>query len=148
MKTIARKFLKLPLVLVVFIGFVFSISCAFYHTDVSAHTYLSEDGIYLTHGSGTNCGTDIAQNHTPMHSECLMVQRETYRHFIEFLVLILTTTSLLFGWRFFDDILSRLSEVYTRYLKNNPELSFFNYLKLAFSRGILNSKKYHLAYCN
>lgn len=148
MEIATKKFLKFPLVLVAFLGLVFSLSCAFNHPEASAHSALPDVGTFLIQGSETCCGTNLSQHHKPLSGEYLAVPRETHRTFLDLLVFSLVAVSMIFGRRFLDDVGRRLSMVGKLYIRDNPHLTLFNHLILVFSRGILNPKKYNLAFSN
>ncbi len=150
MEIAAKKFLKFPLVLLAFVGLVFSLSCAFNHPEASAHSDHPEAGTFLIQGSETCCGTNtnLSQHHKPLNGEYLTLPRDAHRNFLDLLVLSFVAISIVFGRRFLDDISSRLSTLQKLYIRDNPHIPLFNHLILAFSRGILNPKKYNLAFSN
>ena len=148
MEIAAKKILKFPLVLLAFIGLVFSLSCAFNHPEVSAHHDLPEAGTFLVQGSEACCGThtDLSRHHKLLNGEYLTLPRDAHRNFFDLLVLSFVAISLVFGRRFLDGVGYRLSTLQKLYIRDNPHIPLFNHLVLAFSRGILNPKKYNLAF--
>lgn len=148
MEIAARKFFRLPLVLLTFLGLVFSLSCAFNHPEASAHSALPEAGTFLTQASEACCGTNLSEHHKPLNGEFLAVPKETNRNPLNFLILGLLAVSIIFGRQFLDDIGRRLSTLQKLYIRDNPHIPLFNHLILAFSRGILNPKKYNFAFSN
>ena len=148
MKIAAKKFLKFPLVLLAFVGLVFSLSCAFNHPEVSAHSELPKTETFLIQGSETCCGTNLSQHRKSLNGEYLTLPRDAHRNFFDLLVLSFVTLSIVFGRHLLDDIGRRLSTLQKLYIRDNPHMPLFNHLILAFSRGILNPKKYNLAFSN
>ena len=135
------KKLKVGIVLLSFIGLVFSLSCAFSHPEASAHSPSAEAGTFLIQGSETCCDTNLSEHHKPLNGEFLAVPKETNRNPLNLLFLGLIAVSMIFGRHFLDHVGRRLSVLQKLYIRDNPHIPLFNHLVLAFSRGILNPKK-------
>ena len=145
MEIATKKFLKVPLVLLIFLGMVFGFSCVISHSETLAHSTSAEMGSVFGQESENCCGTNLSQHHKPLHGEDLTFLRITHRNFFDLLILSFVTISLVFGRRLLDDRLSTLKKLY---IWNNPSIPLFNHLVLAFSRGILKPKKYNLSFSN
>ncbi len=149
MEILKKKFLKFPLVLLAFIGFVFSLSCAFNPSEALAHhSTIPEAGTSLLESGEACCGTNLSQQHKPLASEYLAVSRETNRNPFDLLNVSLVASLMIFGLYLLDHIERRLSMEGKLYVRDNPHLTLSNTLIEAFSRGILNPKKYNLAFSN
>lgn len=146
MEIISNKFLKFPLVLLAILGFIFSLLCAFNHPEASAHSALPEVGTFIIQGSETCCGTNLTKQHKPLNEEFLAVPKETNHDPLNFRILGLLAVSMIFKQHSLDNLGRRLAILQKLYIRNNPLISLFNHLILAFLHGILNPKKYIRAF--
>lgn len=122
-------------------GFVFGLSCALNHHGGSMHS------------SNIESINILAQS----DDSCCAINSASHDSFSSLLFLILPKNNTIdYGLLFFNDILflvipllgllkkteQRLSHRIRLYKKRYLDISAFHYLRLAFSEGILNTKKY------
>lgn len=87
------------------------------------------------------CGMSISEHLSSWQSAFTTLPQNIY--LINLLVLTLLSVLIVAFWRnslfeFFDHIASR----FELYIKQHPQINLFNFLREAFSQGILNSKIY------
>ena len=143
------KKLKISLILLTFAGFVFSLSCAFSHrSEASTHASISESIATFVHSNEACCGTSISTSGHLLKENFLALSKNQARNWYDLLAMGLILVSAIFGRRFFEHIEQRLAYVVRLYYMTRQYLEFFafHYLRLAFSRGILSPKKYHLVF--
>ena len=147
MEIAAKKFLKFPAVLLVFLGLVFSLSCAFtHHPEASAHAATPESVATLAQGSEACCGTSLSKSDHSLKETLVTVPKNHSRDLYDVLAIGLIFASVIIGRRLFEYIEQQLAFFVRLYTRQNLEVFAFHYLRLAFSRGILNPKKYNVAF--
>lgn len=142
------KKIKISLVLLTFFGFIFGLSCAVSHPEVSVHSTVLEDGTFFAQANETCCGTNISEYQSLLGGEFFVAPKETNNSFVYLLTLGLLVFSIFFERYFLDGLVRQLSTRQRRYTRVNQFTFFLDYLILSFSRGILNPKKYNLSFSN
>lgn len=141
------KKLKISLILLTFAGFVFSLSCAFsHHSEASTHASISESIATFVHSNEACCGTSISTSDHLLKENFLALSKNQARNWYDLLAMGLILASAILGRRLFGEIEQRLSYFIRLYTWQHQEILAFHYLRLNFSRGILNPKKYHLVF--
>lgn len=142
------KKLKIALVLLTFVGLAFSLSCAFnHHSETSAHAPTTESVTILAQGSEC-CGTNLSKSDHSIKETFLTVPKNHARDLYDVLAIGLILVSVIIGRRLFEHIEQQLAFFVRLYTRQNLEISAFHYLRLAFSRGILNPKKYSVVFAS
>lgn len=130
------KFIKFLVILLVFSAFVFSV----------AYSWGSVETIYHFKTQTAQCPVSEAQTGCPTISEhisslqMLVTTLPDTRTILSVLFILLAVAVL--GSYFIKQPNVRLAPIGRLFHIKNPELSLFNYLKIAFARGILNPKIY------
>ncbi len=135
-----KKSFRVSLVTLLSLGLVFSIFCVFnYQQQALAHTHHEITSTYAQ-SSEACCGTNLQHHNT----QSIATLKNAIRDNLNLLIFSLILFSIFISIRLFEKK-KQLSILYRIYIKDNPELTSLNYLKIAFSQGILNPKKYNLA---
>ncbi len=141
------KKLKTSLALSVFLGLIFSFSCTFFHHPaVSAHASTHESTAVPTQNNETCCGTGLSKSDHSLKEIFLTLPKNHARDLYDVLVIGLMFVSAIIASRLFKHTEQRLAYFVWLYIKQHLEIFAFHYLRLVFSRGILNSKKYNVAF--
>ncbi len=141
------KKLKIALVLLIFIGFTFSLSCAFnHHPETSAHASTPESVTIPAQGSEACCTTNLSKSDHSLKETLLTIPKNHSRGLYDVLAIGLILVSVMIGRRLFEYIKQQLAFFVRLYNRQNLEIFAFHYLRLAFSRGILKPKKYNLVF--
>ncbi len=131
------KKLKTGLSLAVFIGIVFSLSCAFdFHSEVLAGTSAYESITAPAQGTKT----------CPLKEAFITLPKNHARDVYDVLAIGLILVSLIIVSWLFKYIKQHFAYLVRLYTRHHLEISASHYLRVAFSRGILNPKKYNLAF--
>ena len=132
---------KLPLILIILGVLIFGFACA----GMTKHVFMhNTDMSSVTMSSANNqecCNTGISKHAGSLKDALLVVPREM-RDGLLLLILGLIATLGLGLFRFREPFSDHHLPPYRLYERDNPDLALFNYLKLAFARGILNPKIY------
>ena len=149
MESATKKFFKLSLVLSVFLGLIFTFSCAFAHrSEATAHAATSESVAVLTQSSEACCGTSLSKSDHSLKETFLTIPKNHARYLYDVLAIGLIVVAAIIGRRLFEHIEQQLAYFVRLYSRQHLEIFALHYLRLAFSRGILNPKKYNLAFSN
>jgi len=144
---VGSKKLRIALVLSIFLGFVFSFTCTFnHHSKVSAHASTSESIAVLAQDNGACCGTTFSKSEYSPKEAFLTLAKNYARDLYHVLLIGLMLVSAIIWRRFFEHSEQRLAYFVRFYIRQRLEIFSYHYLRLAFSRGILHSKKYNLAF--
>jgi len=139
-----RKIPK-PLMILALLVLVLGIFCSGYHNIAGA--YMLNDVSMLSAQSVDNCcSATFLQHNKYLNDKYQFAFIETNRNIMNLLVLGILLLSMIFKRNSSNDIASRLSILHKLYTRDNLNFSIFHYFVLAFSQGILNSKKYNLAF--
>ena len=140
-----KNILRFSLTLLALFGLAFSVTCVFDHPEISTHAVSSTIGTFFTSGNEACCSINTLSYHKFFSDQYPAIPRDTTGNFVVLFIVGLTAL-IIFERRFLQDIGRRLSLLYKMYIRDNPELDSFNHLRLAFSQGILNPKKYNLIF--
>lgn len=136
----SHKLLKFPIILVTLGVLAFGFTCAGMTKHASMHNEADAALVMQMGNQQTCCSTSISGHVESWKGALLAVPREM-RDRILLLVFWLAIVFAISCLRFQLDFESRLLS-YKLYARDNPSFLLFNYLKLAFARGILNPKIY------
>lgn len=124
-----------------FAGLIFGFNCSaiFGHESMHAQSNFQTNLRLSAISHQECCDTSIGKNFQQWQSVVSVVPRETKDGFA--LLLISLALAFFASWpRFVPKSSDQHAYTYRLYARNNPDLSLFNVLKLAFVRGILNPK--------
>lgn len=127
---------KLPLVLVIIGVLAFGSFCVGMIRHDSTQNHMNSAEIVQTNSQKECCKTGIS-NHVESWKSLIL---KTSRDMRDLLLLLVVGLVMAFSFGNLRPRPNLLS--YHLYIRDNPNLSLFNNLKLAFARGILNPKVY------
>ena len=135
--------IKLPVILIVLSVLTFGFICTGMASHTSMHdTAMNSVGVTISGADQQECcNTSISKNIESWKSTILVVPREM-RDGLLLLILGLIATLAIGLFLFQQPFSNHHLPSYRLYERDNPDLALFNYLKLAFARGILNPKIY------
>jgi len=147
MEIATKKFFKLSLVLSVYLGLTFSFSCALtHHSETTAHSATLDSVAELAQGSEACCGTSLSKSDHSLKETFLTIPKNHTQDLYDMLAVGLIVVAAMIGRRLFEQIKQQLAYFVRLYTRQRLEILALNYLRLAFSRGILNPQKYNLAF--
>lgn len=135
--------LKIPVVIAVLGVLTLGFFCTGMITHVSMHAPMASMNATAVMSSDSQqecCNTTISKNIESWKSTLLVLPREVKDGPLLFLLALIITAFVGSKFRNDPDDSHRLSR--GLYIRDNPELTLFNQLRLAFSNGILNPKIY------
>ncbi len=138
--------IKIVLVLLSVAGIFLGLFCALnHHSGVSAHSSTSKSVVLLAQGNEECCGTSLLKlDHTLV--EALLTAKNHSQDLYRVLATGLIFVSVIIGRRIFEHFEQYLAFFVRLCMRKNLEIFALRYLRLAFSRGILNAKKYNVAF--
>ncbi len=144
MPSSAQKLIRLPVVLLTIGTLLFGFLCVGMFHEKSMHMDMLSDQTMLSITSEESCcGTTMSQ-HVESWKNTFLALPQAVRDSLILLALGLTLI-LAYSWLSFRDRYPALDPDAGRsrlYIRENPDITTFNHLRIAFARGILNPKLY------
>ena len=139
-----QKLIRVLVVLLTIWTLLFGFLCVGMFYEKSMHMDMSNTQMVLSMTSEESCcGTSMSQ-HIESWRNTFLVVPQTFRDSLTLIALGLTL-ALAYNWISFRNFYSSPDSDAGRlrlYVQQNLDITTFNYLKLAFARGIINSKPY------
>ena len=140
-----QKVIKFPVSLLIIWALLFGFVCVgmFHEPSMDMDTMTPNPTLMAITGEQSCCGTNMSQ-HIQSWTDTFLAVPQAVRDSLALLALGLTLI-LAYSWLSHRDRYPSLDPDIgglRLYVQQNPDIAIFNHLKLAFARGILNTKVY------
>ena len=140
-----QKVIKFPVSLLIIWALLFGFVCIgmFHESSMDMDTMTPNPTLISITGEQSCCGTTMSQ-HIQSWKNTFLAVPQGFRDALTLLALGLAL-ALAYSWFSFRDRYPLLDPDIgglRLYVRQNPDITLFNHLKLAFARGILNPKLY------
>ena len=132
---------KFPLILIVLGVLTFGFACS----GMTKHAFMHDadmSSVAMTSSNNQECCNTGISKHIGSWKDTFLVVPRDMRDGLLILILGLIAALTVVLFRFRHSLSVDYSQSYRLYERDNPDLALFNYLKLAFARGVLNPKIY------